>query len=348
MRILVTGGAGYIGSHTVLTLLETGNDIDIVDSFCNSFPEVLKRIEYLKNRNNFKSKVCLHCGDIRDDSFLQGVFENALLEKKPIEAVIHFAGLKSVSESINNPEKYWDYNVNGSKNLLKVMEDFECKSIVFSSSATVYKFRGVNDLLSENSQIDPINPYGETKVAVEKILCDIFKNKKGWRISILRYFNPIGAHISGMIGENPIGIPNNLFPIICKVASGEMIKLKIYGEDWLTNDGTAIRDYLHVMDLADAHYFSLNKLMEFKSKLMILNIGTGLGTSVLDLVKTFESVNKCKIPFMFSKKREGDVPYVVADNRLACEILKWYPKRNLKEMCRDGWNWQKKNPNGYQ
>ncbi len=345
MRILVTGGAGYIGSHTALKLLEKGHDIDVIDSFCNSFPESLKRVEHLNK--NLKSKFNLHQGDLRNYSFLQTVFKDSFEENKPIDAVIHFAGLKSVSESIKYPKKYWDFNVNGSKNLLKVMADFECKNIVFSSSATVYKYLGINDLLSENSTIKPINPYGETKFEVEKILGDKFKNQKNWNISILRYFNPIGAHCSGLIGENPLGTPNNLFPIISKVALGEIAKLEIYGNNWLTKDGTAVRDYIHVMDLADAHYLALKKLMKFESKLMILNIGTGIGTSVLDLVKTFELVNKCKIPYIFSERRDGDVPYVVADNTLASKILNWTPQRNIKEMCKDGWNWQKKNPNGY-
>jgi len=348
MRILITGGAGYIGSHTALNLLEKGNNLEIVDSFCNSYPKVIKRVEYLKKIGKSYGEMIFHKGDIRDSDFLEKIFKNSFDKKKPIEAVIHFAGLKSVSESILYPEKYWDFNVYGSKVLFKIMDKYECRNIVFSSSATVYKFLGSNEFLTESSDTNPINPYGETKLEVEKILKDLFKKKENlWRISILRYFNPIGAHVSGMIGEDPQGFPNNLFPVITKAASGEMDKLKIYGNDWPTEDGTAVRDYIHVMDLAEAHYLALKKLMEYKSKLLILNIGTGIGTSVLELVKTFESVNNCSITYEFTDRREGDSPFVVTDNKLSIETLNWSPKRDLERMCIDGWNWKIKNPYGY-
>ncbi len=348
MKILITGGAGYIGSHTALNLLEKGNNLEVIDSLCNSYPKVLERVEHLKKRGTSYGEMIFHQGDIRDTDLVEKIFKKSFDKKQPIEAVIHFAGLKSVSESIKYPEKYWDFNVHGSKVLLKIMDKYECRNIVFSSSATVYKFLGLNEFLTEAAKTNPINPYGETKLEVEKILKALFKKEKNiWRISILRYFNPIGAHFSGMIGEDPQGFPNNLFPLITKAASGEMDKLQIYGNDWPTADGTAIRDYIHVMDLAEAHYLALKNLMEYKSKLSILNIGTGIGTSVLEIVKTFESVNKCSIPYEFADRREGDCPFVVADNKLSLKTLNWSPKLNLKRMCIDGWNWKLKNPNGY-
>ena len=346
MRILVTGGAGYIGSHIVLNLLNMGNNVDVIDSFCNSNPESLKRVKFLKSKRS-NSKIKLFEGDIRNSKLLENIFENSYKEKEPIEAVIHLAGLKSVSESIKFPNKYWDINLNGSKTLLSIMDRFKCNNIVFSSSATVYNCANQKDLLNENSNIKPINPYGATKVAVEDELARLYKKDKKWRISILRYFNPIGAHSSGLLGEDPFGIPNNLFPLILKVGLGEIDSLRIFGNDWPTNDGTPIRDYIHVMDLAEAHMLALEKIMEFKSKFLVLNIGTGIGSSVLDLINTFEKVNNCKLDYVFDKRRKGDFPFVVSDNTFALKILGWEPKRNLEDMCRDGWNWIMKNPKGY-
>ena len=349
MRILITGGAGYIGTHTAINLLENGNDLEIIDSFYNSYPAAIKRLNYLKNILKINSKFNFHNGDLRDQKFLEKIFFDSKKSNNPIEAVIHLAGLKSVGDSIRFPKKYWDFNVNGSINLFKVMEKYECRNIVFSSSATIYKYQGKEVMLDENAVIEPTNPYGQTKAEIERILQDINKeNFKKWRISILRYFNPIGAHSSGLIGEDPFGEPSNLFPAIIKVSTNQTRELKIFGHDWPTNDGTAIRDYIHVMDLAKAHYLALLKLMEFDSKLLILNIGTGIGTSVLNLVNTFKSINKCDIPYSFTERRKGDFPFVVADNKMAEKILNWKPIKTIEEMCVDGWNWIKKNPNGYQ
>ena len=348
MKILITGGAGYIGSHTVLKLLECGYDIEVIDSFCNSYPESLKRIEYLNNFKDNNGKLNVSKGDIRDEETLERIFEESNAQKKPINAVIHFAGLKSVSESLNFPHKYWDFNVGGSSNLLKVMDKYHCRNIVFSSSATVYKYKKNNNLISESSPLNPTNPYGETKVEVENMLRKIYsKNPKNWRISILRYFNPISAHNTGKIGEHPFGTPSNIFPLISKVASGEIKEFKIYGNDYPTKDGTAVRDYIHVMDLAEAHILALKKIMQDDFKFMILNIGTGIGTSVIQLIEKFKKINECDIPYSFLGRRDGDLPFVVADNSLASRVLNWKPSRKIEDMCRDEWKWRMQNPCGF-
>ena len=276
------------------------------------------------------------------------LFLKAKEKGKPIEGVIHLAGLKSVEESTQKPLKYWDYNLKGTINLLKMMEEYSCTNLVFSSSATVYGNKKDNILINENSLINPTNTYGYTKATIERILEDLskIKNQK-WRIASLRYFNPVGAHYSGLIGENPLDIPNNIFPIIIKVAAGLIDELKIFGNDWDTPDGTGIRDYIHVMDLAEGHLISLEKILNNKFKFIKLNLGTAKGTSVLELIKTFEKVNKVKVPYKYCLKRDGDVAYSVADNSLAKSILNWRPKRNLEEMCRDSWNWYKHNPEGF-
>ena len=276
------------------------------------------------------------------------MFKKALILKAPITSVIHFAGLKSVKESNLKPLEYWDVNVSGSINLLKIMDKYNCRNIVFSSSATIYGSNKEQNSFKEDSNINPINTYGETKASVEKILNYLhFSNPEKWNIACLRYFNPIGAHPSGLIGESPLEEPENLFPYICQVASGKRKILKIFGNDWPTKDGTCIRDFIHVMDLVDAHICALENLYKGKNKLINLNIGTGKGTSVLELISTFEEVNKIKIPFIIQGRRDGDSAYVVADNSLSQEILNWQTKRSLLDMCRDGWNWQKKNPLGY-
>ena len=252
---------------------------------------------------------------------------------------------KSVNQSIIKSLQYWDSNVVGTINLLKTMRDNDCYNIVFSSSATVYKPK-LNTIIDENSEVGPINPYGRTKLVNEQILSDTFlSDPNKWRISVLRYFNPVGAHSSGFLGELPIGMPNNLFPIIMKVAVGKLDFLSIYGKDWPTKDGTCIRDYIHVMDLADAHVEALKFIEKSGSGINTLNIGTGVGKSVLEVVETFREVNKCQIPFKFSERREGDAPFVVADNRLAKKLLNWQPKRDLYDICKDGWNFIKNNPN---
>ena len=282
-------------------------------------------------------------GDIRDKLFLESVFHEAKINKKQIEVVIHFAGLKSVKESILKPIDYWDVNLNGTINLLNGMDKYNCRKIIFSSSATIYKPID-NKLINENSDLKPINPYGNTKLAVEKFLNDIYKNGLNiWGIANLRYFNPVGADLSGLLGENYRGSSNNLFPILINVANKKLKSLPIYGSDWPTKDGTCIRDYIHVTDLAKAHVAALNFILEKKSEFLNINIGTGRGYSVLEVIEKFKEVNGCDIPFHFSKRRKGDAPFVVADNSLSKTLLSWQTKRTLKEMCLDAWQWEMKN-----
>ena len=347
--ILVTGGAGFIGSHTSLLLLQRGYEIFIIDSFINSSRKSLERIKTIGKLSNsdFNEKLHIYEGDLRNKNSLTKIFEDAKYKKKKIEGVIHFAGLKAVGESVFNPIKYWDYNLNSTINLLEVMDNFSCNKIVFSSSATIYG-RGNAFNLYEDTPIKPINPYGKTKATIEDFLTDIFNNPEAnWAIANLRYFNPIGAHPSGLIGENPMGIPNNIFPFITQVALGKFKELSIFGNDWSTPDGTCIRDYIHVMDLAEGHICAMEKLNNFESKILNINLGTGKGTSVLELVEIFENINKVKVPYVFTNRRKGDYPIVVANNELAKKELHWLPKRNIGDMCRDGWNWQIKNPNGF-
>tara|TARA_B100000989_G_scaffold203136_1_gene153719 strand:- start:454 stop:1506 length:1053 start_codon:yes stop_codon:yes gene_type:complete len=346
-RILVTGGAGFIGSHTSLLLIEKGYEILIVDSLINSSIKLIKRINKIIDIKfpKMKNKLTFIKGDLRDESIVNEIFLNQYKIGKPITGVIHFAGLKAVNESIYEPLKYWDFNLVSTINLLKVMNLFECRTIVFSSSAAVYGSPKKN-FLKEEDKLDPINPYGLTKSTIEKILDNLYKSSSNkWKIINLRYFNPIGAHTSGLIGEVPKGIPNNIFPLIMQVASGNIEILKIYGNDWPTNDGTPIRDYIHVMDLANGHLYALEHLLKNSSKILNLNIGTGIGSSVLELIRTFEKVNKINVPFKFSDRRDGDAAIVVADNSLVKNILNWKPTRNIEDMCRDGWQWQRKNPN---
>ncbi len=346
--ILVTGGTGFIGSHTCLCLLEAGFHVVIVDSNINSSPLVVDRIKLIyKKKLGSNDEINFFKGDIRNENFLEEIFLLSSKNGKPISAVIHFAGLKAVGESVLFPIKYWDVNVTGTISLLKVMEKNNCKTIVFSSSATIYG-EGSSLCLTELSKIKPKNPYGFTKASIEQFLENIFESdKKNWRVINLRYFNPIGAHPSGFLGEDPIGEPNNLFPYICRVASGQYEKLKIFGNNWPTNDGTGIRDYIHVMDLAEAHTSALNFLIANKPQFININIGTGKGTSVMELLITFKKVNKCKIPYVFVERRKGDSPIIVANNDLAVHLLNWKPIRNIEEMCIDGWNWHKNNPKGY-
>jgi len=339
-RILITGGAGFIGSHTSLALLEKGFDLVILDSLVNSKIDVIeniKKITSLKNKN-LKNKIEFFKSDLRDKDCIYDIFKKAKSELRSIDAVIHFAGLKAVAESVEKPFKYWDVNVKGSLNLFSVMEMFECKTIVFSSSATVYG-KSNKFYLSEDDAINPINPYGKTKAAIENILSDIFKGpSRNWRIANLRYFNPVGAHPSGLIGEDPIGVPNNIFPIINLVAKGKQEVLKIYGNDWETRDGTCLRDYIHVMDVANGHIKTLEYLMHFDETFINMNLGTGKATSVMELVNIFQEVNKVKLPFKIVERRKGDLSICVADNTLIKEKLAWFPEKNLAEMCKDSWN----------
>ena len=340
-RILITGGAGFIGSHTASLLLENGYDLIIIDSLINTSKLFLKKINILfkKIDEKYDERVKFIKCDIRDINKLHAVFQESANEGKPINSVIHFAGLKSVSESVQNPLQYWDANVIGSINLFKIMELHNCKTIVFSSSATVYGIS--NYFLTEDSYIKPNNAYGQTKFTIEKILNTLYQSdKENWKILNLRYFNPIGAHESGLIGEFPYSIPSNLFPYITQVAIGKRSFLKVYGRDWPTKDGTCVRDYIHIMDLAEGHLSGLRYLDSQNGIFINLNLGTSIGTSVLELIRTFEKVNKCKIPYDFADRRAGDVATIIADNKKAINLLNWYPHRNIEKMCIDGWLWQ--------
>ena len=336
MAILVTGGTGYIGSHTVVNLLNAGYDVVVVDNYCNSKPEVLNRIERICGKKPRFYKVT-----VQNEDELRNVFE-----KETITDVIHFAGLKSVAESVAKPELYVANNVGGSRVLLKLMKEFGVKNIVFSSSATVY---GVPDHvpLKEDDKVGGCtNPYGQTKLDIEYMLKDYAKENPDSNIAILRYFNPIGAHPTGLIGEDPNGIPNNLMPYITQVAVGKRERLNVYGDDYKTVDGTGVRDYIHVVDLAYGHLCALRKLSE-KPGLVIYNLGTGKGTSVLELVHAFENVNNIKIPYVICDRRPGDVDENYADASKAFREMNFKTKLTIEDACRDSWNWQKNNPNGY-
>ena len=348
-NIIVTGGAGFIGSHTCLALLERGYRVFVIDSFINSSPLALEKVlEILKNKNkNVKDELIIFKCDLKDKSLLKNIFSEIKTKYKTIDGVIHFAGLKSVAESISFPLIYWQANVFGTINLIEIMQKYKCNTLVFSSSATIYA-NSENPSLSENDQLMPSNPYGNTKLSIEVLLNDIFNSSKmNLKFASLRYFNPIGAHISGLIGENPKGKPNNIFPLIINTAMGTQKKLEIYGNDWPTKDGTPIRDYIHVMDLADAHIKVLENLFKNESIFLELNIGTGRGTSVLELIKIFEKVNCVKVPYIFVNRRPGDNCSIVADNSLLISKFNIVPKLKIEDMCRDGWNWKKLNPNGY-
>lgn len=340
-RLLVTGGAGFIGSHACLVLLQAGYEIVVLDNFDNSSPVALERVEELAGR-----PLQLVEGDIRDYACLQQLFTDAVASGNRIEAVLHFAGLKAVGESVADPLRYWDVNVVGSRQLLAAMEANHCRTLVFSSTSTIYgeptTFPSV-----ETMAPDPIHPYAQSKLAVEHMLKALSRSAP-WRIAALRYFNPVGAHPSGRIGEDPLGIPNNLFPFITQVASGRRDKLKIFGSDYPTPDGTGIRDYLHVMDLAEAHTAALDYLLNAPAPSNItLNIGTGRGLSVLEVVKGFEEATGLTIPYEIVARRPGDVPQLEGCPTQAAQVLGWRAKRGLAEMCRDGWAWQASNPQGY-
>ena len=348
MKLLVTGGAGFIGSHTSLLLLEEGYDLVIYDSFHNSSQKVFKRFEKILGCDEayLSTRIKVIEGDIRDKNSLDEVFNYYSSSGDSITAVLHFAGLKSVSESLIKPIDYWDVNLFGTKNLIEVMAKYDCFKLVFSSSATVYGSTS-SSKITEDHNINPQNPYGHTKAAVEGFLTDLYNSNDKWSFAILRYFNPVGAHSSGQIGENPFGVPNNLFPFISQVAIGRLEKLLVFGNDWPTTDGTGIRDYIHVVDLAQGHISALEKLLESKKIILKLNLGSGKGHSVLDVIKTFSKVTGVDIPYEISNRRSGDTGQNVADPSLSKKTLGWETKRTLFEMCRDSWNWQTKNPNGY-
>ncbi len=342
-NILITGGTGYIGSHTCLRLISLGYKIFLLDSFINSSSEVLLDIKLLlsKIKPKYISNIELIECDLRNYNLLDELFGKLWLNDTPIDGVIHFAGLKDVEESVNYPLSYWDNNVGGTINLLKVMKKYGCKTIIFSSSASVYG-KCDKELIDENISPNPISPYAQTKYAVENLLKKIFDSNQDWRIINLRYFNPIAAHPSGILSEKPVGLPSNIFPKMIKVASKELKKLSIFGNDWDTKDGTCIRDYIHVMDIAEGHISAIEYAFKKNSKFININLGTGRGYSVLELISTFSKVNNIDLPYEFVKKRRGDVARLVADNRLALLELNWYPKKNLEDMCRDGWNSLKK------
>ena len=346
--ILLTGGAGYIGSHTCLVLLEKNFRVVVYDSFINSSKLAIQGVRKIleKKVSDLDRKLFIWEGDIRDEEVLRNAFRYFYQKKIPIKAVIHFAGLKAVADSFKNSKEYWDVNVNGSITLLKVMDLYDCSKIVFSSSATVYDFSS-NSPLKEFNKLKPTSPYGETKLEIEKILKRHFFKKKGnWNNVILRYFNPIGAHSSGLIGEDPKTKPTNLLPLLIEACS-DFKTLEIYGNDWPTKDGTCIRDFIHVMDLAEAHLQSLLHIQNEQSKHLILNVGTGRGTSILELIKIFEEVNQCTIKYKFSNRREGDIPESIADNSLILSTLNWANKRDIRDMCIDSWKWKKMNNDGY-
>ena len=352
-RILVTGGAGFIGSHTSLVLLQAGYKVFVLDNFSNSSPVALDRIGLLSNikpsefDGDYDSRPFLWLnGDVRDSDCLDYIFSPHSDSVSPFAAVIHFAGLKSVNESIADPLLYWDVNVMGSHALFKAMSAYGCNKIVFSSTSTVYG-EPVIFPLTESTFANPIHPYSHSKLAVEQIL-NALTISFSWKVASLRYFNPVGAHPSGFIGEDPLGIPNNLFPFITQIASGRLKKLLIFGDDYPTSDGTGIRDYLHVMDLAEAHASAVNYLLQVKAPTnLTLNLGTGKGLSVLDVVSGFQEATGITIPYEFVERRPGDVPKLQACPKKAEAVLGWTARRSLAEMCRDGWAWQSANPNGY-
>jgi len=335
MTILVTGGAGYIGSHTTLLLLEAEYDVVVFDNFSNASTESIRRVEALTGK-----KTTLIKGDIRNRKDLETVFS-----KHDIDAVIHFAGLKAVGESVEQPLRYYENNVCGTVQLCEVMAEHGCKQIVFSSSATVYGDPHTTPI-KEDFPLSATNPYGRSKLFVEEVLRDLYVSDNTWRVVLLRYFNPVGAHASGRIGEDPSGIPNNLMPFIAQTAVGKREKLSIFGNDYDTHDGTGVRDYIHVVDLAEGHLKALEKLPEIKGVLTV-NLGTGHGYSVLDMVKAFEKASGKKVPYVFAPRRSGDIAKCYADPAYAKAVLGWEAKKGIDEMCEDTWRWQSRNPNGY-
>jgi UDP-glucose 4-epimerase len=336
MAILVTGGAGYIGSHTVVELQNAGYEVVVVDNLVNSSKESLKRVEKITGK-----PVTFYEADINDSKALEEIFK-----KEKIDSCIHFAGLKAVGESVAKPLEYYKNNISGSLTLFEVMRSFGVKNIIFSSSATVYGDPAFVPITEECPKGAITNPYGQTKGMLEQILTDIQKADSEWNVILLRYFNPIGAHESGTIGENPNGIPNNLMPYTTQVAVGKLEKLGVFGNDYDTPDGTGVRDYIHVVDLALGHVKAIEKIKE-NPGLKIYNLGTGHGYSVLDIVKNFEEASGVHIPYEIKPRRAGDIATCYCDASKAYEEMGWKATRDLKKMCEDSWRWQKNNPNGY-
>ena len=335
-KILVTGGAGYIGSHTVVELVAAGYEAIIVDDLSNGSVQVLDRLKSITGR-----EISFYQGSVADKGFMNRVFE-----ENHIDAVIHFAAYKAVGESVQEPLKYYENNVGGTIALLEVMKENKVDHIIFSSSATVYGMNNISPL-TEDLPTSATNPYGYTKLMMEQILTDLARAHSDWSVTNLRYFNPIGAHESGMIGEAPNGIPNNLMPYITQVAVGKLQELSVFGNDYDTHDGTGVRDYIHVVDLAKGHVLALKHNLENKG-VAVFNLGTGIGYSVLDMVKAFENVNGVKIPYTIKDRRPGDVATCYADASKANDILGWKAEKTLQDMMRDSWKWQSSNPNGYE
>lgn len=337
MKILVTGGSGYIGSHTVLELLQAKHDVTVIDNLCNSSEESLARVKNITGQNSLS----FHKIDVRDQTGLEKIFS-----AEKFDAVIHFAGLKAVGESVTDPLSYYQNNVAGTLSLCQVMDSHNVRNLVFSSSATVYGDPSSVPIREDFPTGGTTNPYGTSKLMVENILADLSRADSRWNIARLRYFNPVGAHDSGLIGEDPHDIPNNLMPYITQVAVGKLKELSVFGNDYPTPDGTGVRDYIHVVDLALGHLKALDKLMT-NPGLVTYNLGTGTGYSVLDMVKAFEQANGIKIPIRMAPRRDGDIATCYADPALAQQDLNWTATRSLEDMVRHAWNWQSKNPDGY-
>ncbi len=354
-NLLITGGGGFIGSHTTLCLLEAGHSVVVLDSFVNSELEALRRVAELANLPDWHSPspgiwraggdgavLTVLRGDVRSAADLERAFALA-----PMAAVLHFAGLKALAESIREPLLYWDVNVNGSRCLVAAMQQQGCRTLIFSSSATLYGYPASLPI-TESAPVRPLHPYGHTKAAVEQLLADLAASEPGWRIARLRYFNPVGAHPSGRIGEDPRGEPSNLFPLIGQVAIGRRPSLQVFGDDWPTADGSGVRDYIHVMDLAEGHRSALHHLLQCSGDTFLtLNLGSGRGISVLEMVRAYRQASGQPIPHQVVPRREGDAACSVADPSLAQRELGWCTQRSLIDMCRDGWLWQSANPQGY-
>lgn len=337
MSVLVTGGVGYIGSHTCVELLEEGYEVIVVDNLSNSNPIALDRIKEITGKN-----VKFEKADIRDRTALTTIFEN-----NDIDSVIHFAGLKAVGESVEQPLRYYNNNITGTITLCEVMNENKIKTLVFSSSATVYG-DPKSVPIKEDFPLSATNPYGRSKLVIEEILRDIYKSDPNWSIALLRYFNPVGAHQSGLIGEDPEGIPNNLMPYISQVATGKLKKLRIFGGDYPTHDGTGVRDYIHVVDLAKGHVKALEYFKrQNKDKVLTVNLGTGNGYSVLDMVSAFEKASGQKISYEIVERRAGDIAECYADPSLAASLLNWQAQYDINQMCEDSWRWQQNNPSGF-
>lgn len=336
--ILVTGGAGYIGSHTCIELLAANFKVVVLDNLCNSSPEGLRRAAEIAGHD----EIPLIEGDIRDAALLDRIFS-----EYTIYSVIHFAGLKAVGESVEKPLEYYDNNVAGTVTLLQAMQRHGVKNIVFSSSATVYGDPHTTPI-QEHFPLSATNPYGRSKLMIEEILGDLYKADSSWQIALLRYFNPVGSHVSGRIGEDPKGIPNNLMPYIARVAVGKYEYLSVFGGDYPTPDGTGVRDYIHVVDLAKGHVKALEAFLRGDvPNLLVVNLGTGQGYSVLDMVQAFAQASGCKVPYRIVARRAGDIACCYADPALARELIHWQADKTLEDMCRDTWNWQSQNPAGY-